>query len=88
MKANLECPVWDFHNEAKYASSSATCSDSAGVAIYATEKSKQAQLDTWKMLGDVFDLERLVGQDWTVGTGDPEALQKKMGVTVFCTPGK
>lgn len=87
MKAGFMCPEWDLHNKATYASSSASCSDSIGLAIYANETKLNGQLDAWKMIGEVIELERLVGKNWTIDVEDPAALQKKMGGTVFRTPG-
>lgn len=88
MKAGLDCPNWDKHNKAIYAASSASCSDSIGFATYTGEAQLNKQLSAWKTLGDLVELERLVGVNWTIDTHDPEALQKKMGGTVFRTPGK
>lgn len=87
-KAGLECPGWDLHNKATYAASSASCSDSIGLATYTSDSQLDKQLEAWKMIGEMIVLERLVGENWTIDTSDPEALQKKMGGTVFRTPGK
>lgn len=87
-KAGLECPDWDLHNKATYAASSASCGDSAGLATYTSDSQLDKQLEAWKMIGEMIVLERLVGENWTIDTSDPEALQKKMGGTVFRTPGK
>ena len=85
--AGMECPDWDHHNKATFASSSASCSDSIGLAIYANESKLNEQLDAWKMIGEVIELERLVGKNWTIDVSDPAALQEKMGGTIFTTPG-
>lgn len=87
-KAGLDCPSWDKHNKAVYAASSASCSDSIGFATYTGESQLNKQLSAWKVIGELVELERLVGVNWTIDTSDPEGLQKKMGGTVFRTPGK
>ena len=87
-KAGLECPDWDLHNKATYAASSASCSNSIGLATYTSDSQLDKQLEAWKVVGEMIVLERLVGENWTIDTDDPEALQKKLGGTVFRTPGK
>lgn len=87
-KAGLGCQSWDKHNKAIYAASSASCSDSIGLATYTGEAQLNKQLSAWKVVGEMVELERLVGVNWTIDTSDPEGLQKKMGGTVFRTPGK
>jgi hypothetical protein len=86
--AGLDCQAWDVHNKYKYASSSAECGASNALAIFAHQSSLDTQLAVWKELGDLVELERLVGKNWTIDTDDPESLQKKMGGTVFRTSGK
>lgn len=88
VEAGVDCPDWDLHNKATYASSSGSCSDSIGLATYASESQMDKQLEAWKVIGEMIVLERLVGKNWTIDVADPEALQKKLGGTVFRTPGK
>lgn len=51
-------------------------------------KRRSTQLAAWKVIGEMVELERLDGVNWTIDTHDPEALQKKMGGTLFRAPGK
>jgi len=82
------CPAWDEHNKVTLASSSASCSSSLVMAIYASESSKDKQLAVWKEFGSLVEMTVLVGENWTVSTKNAATLQKVMGGTVFKTPGK
>ncbi|MFC9335848.1 hypothetical protein [Arthrobacter sp. NPDC057009] len=86
--AGLECSAWDEHNSTKLAASSGKCGDDLIMATYASDTSKDEQLNLWKSFGEYVEMKVLVGRNWTVSTDSAADLQKKLGGTVFTTPGK
>jgi hypothetical protein len=88
VEAGESCPSWDEKNNVTLASSSATCSDKVVMAIYASSTSQDKQLAVWKEFGSMVKMSVLVGENWTLSSDKAESLQKKLGGTVFKTPGK
>ena len=58
------------------------------MALYTSSTSKEKQMAVWKEFGSMVKMSVLVGENWTLNTDDAEALQEKLGGTVFKTPGK
>lgn len=58
------------------------------MAIYASSTSQDKQLAVWKEFGSMVKMSVLVGENWTLSSDKAESLQKKLGGTVFKTPGK
>lgn len=88
VKAGVECPNWDEHNGQTLASSSGKCDTKTVLAIFASDAKKEQPLEQFKLMGEIVQINLLVGENWTVNTPGAEELQEKLGGTIFKTAAK
>lgn len=93
VKAGYECPNWQQDNKVKLAAESGTCDDASVLSTFASEGDRQAQLDTFSAMDELFadaDVEQdpiLVGPNWMFRAPGADTFASALGGTVVGPPG-